>query len=97
MSESPDNLIANLVQQGVAVAFYLSDGTTARQRYPWDSGKDLAEAVELTISVAKRTGKGIQVESMDDGGGDGNLRFIAPAHIVAWVIEPGFDLTAAGA
>jgi hypothetical protein len=95
MTENADNLIADLVARGVLVSFWLCDGTTARQRYPWDGGDDLAEAVETTISVAKRSGKGILVESLDSEEGGGKLRFISPSHIVSWTIQPEANLTAA--
>jgi hypothetical protein len=72
----------------IAVAFYLSDGTTARSSYPIPpEGTDPSEAVEELIRKKKRAGAGIAVDSMDSETGGALERFIAPAHIVAWVIS----------
>lgn len=70
----------------LTVAYYLSDGTTARASYPY-SDTDPAEAVEALIREKKRAGKGIAVDSFDSSTGTGAERFISPSHIVAWVIE----------
>jgi hypothetical protein len=72
----------------ITVAFYLSDGTTARASYPNPpQGTDPTEAVEALIREKKRSGSGIAVDSMDSETGGALERFIAPAHIVAWVIS----------
>ena len=72
----------------LTVAYYLSDGTTARASYPY-SNTDPAEAVEALIRDKKRQSKGLAVDSLDSETGAGAERFIAPSHIVAWVIERG--------
>lgn len=56
--------VAELIKPGVLVAFYLSDGSTARSRYIHDGARPIIEDVETTLSVAKRSGKLIQVDSI---------------------------------
>jgi hypothetical protein len=74
----------------VLVAYYLSDGTTARARYPWDGKSDAVEAVETLIREKKRSGSGLAVDSLDSEQDANAERFIAPSHIVAWVSQlPG--------
>lgn len=70
----------------VSVTYYLSDGTTARASYP-GTNADPVEAVEALIREKKRLGSGLAVDSLDIGGNDGAERFIAPSHIVAWVLR----------
>jgi hypothetical protein len=87
MTELAARHAADLTLIELTVAYYLSDGTTARASYPYDSNTDPAEAVEALIREKKRSGSGIAVDSMDISSGTGAERFIAPSHIVAWVIE----------
>jgi hypothetical protein len=70
----------------VQVAYYLSDGTTARASYP-STNADPVEAVEALIREKKRSGSGLAVDSLDIASSDGAERFIAPSHIVAWVVR----------
>jgi hypothetical protein len=95
MTENAENLIADLVARGVLVSLWLSDGPRRDRDIPGMGGDDLAEAVETTVSVAKRNGKGILVESLDSEEGGGKLCFISPSHIVSWTIQPEANLTAA--
>lgn len=72
----------------VTVAYYLSDGTTARASYPNPSeGTDFVEAIERLIIEKKRTGKLLAVDSLDIASGGAAERFIVPGAVVAVVIE----------
>jgi hypothetical protein len=70
----------------VHVAYYLSDGTTARASYP-STNADPTEAVEALIREKKRAGSGLAVDSLDISGSDGAERFIAQITFVAWVVR----------
>jgi predicted DNA-binding WGR domain protein len=71
----------------VSVAYYLSDGSTARARYPFDGQSDAVEEVETLIREKRRTGFGLAVDSLDSDQGVTAERFISPAHVVAWVVS----------
>lgn len=92
MSESRDNLIADLVKPGVVVAYYLSDGSTARARYPHDGARPVVEDVEATLALAKRTGKLLAVDSIDAETDATMDTFIVPQHVIAVRVEKGLDL-----
>ena len=49
MTELAARHAADLTLTELTVAYYLSDGTTARASYPYDSNTDPAEAVEALI------------------------------------------------
>jgi hypothetical protein len=83
VSDNPDNLIADLTTPGVVVAYYLSDGSSARARYPAGTIED----VETTLSVAKRTGKLIQVDSIDTLKGENMDTYIVPSAVIAVRVE----------
>jgi hypothetical protein len=87
VSDSSDNLIADLTAPGVVVVYYLSDGSTARARYLAGTIED----VEATLSVARRTGKSIQVDSADSGT-DGTMEiYLVPQQVVMVKIERAGD------
>jgi hypothetical protein len=67
----------------VVVTYYLSDGSTARARYP---AGDI-EAVEDTLRLARRTGKLLQVDSIDNLKEENMDRYIVPSAVVAVMIE----------
>jgi hypothetical protein len=74
--------IADLIKPGVVDAWYLSDGSTARSRYPHDGARPVIEDVEATLSLAKRSGKLIQVDSIDAETDSAMDTFIVPQHVV---------------
>jgi hypothetical protein len=74
------------------VAFYLSDGTTARSRYLHDGQRPVIEDVETTLSVAKRSGKLIQVDSLEAETDSTMDTFIVPSHVIAVRAEKKLDL-----
>lgn len=82
-ADDPTQIIADLTTPGILVAFYLSDGTTARARYPAGTIED----VETTLSLAKRTGKLIQVDEADSDTDHTMDIFIVPSHVVLVKIE----------
>ena len=86
-SETAARLAADPSLDRVAVAYHLSDGTTARATYPWDGQDDIVETVEALVREKRRTGRGLAVDSLDSDQGQNAERFIAPSHIVAWVIR----------
>jgi hypothetical protein len=86
-TETTARLAADPSLTSVLVAYYLSDGTTGRARYPWDGQSDAVEAVEMLIKEKKRSGSGLAVDSLDSDQDANAERFIAPSHIVAWVVS----------
>lgn len=89
-----DQQVAELVKPGVLIAYYLSDGSTARARYKHDGARPVIEDVETTLSVAKRSGKLIQVDSIDAETNATMDTFIVPQHVIAVRIEKAGDLLA---
>jgi hypothetical protein len=87
MTELAARHAADLTLTELTVAYYLSDGTTARASYPYDSNTDPAEAVEALIKEKKRAGKLLAVDSLDIAQGSGVERLIVPGAIVAVVIS----------
>jgi hypothetical protein len=93
MSESTvEQQIAELVRPGVLVAFYMADGSTARSRYVHDGARPVVEDVEATLSVAKRSGKLLQVDSIDAETDSTMDTFIVPSHVIAVRVEKKLDL-----
>jgi hypothetical protein len=93
VSESPENLIADLVDRGVSVSYHLSDGSTARARYLAGS----VENVETLLQQKRDSGQLLQVDSIDDDEGAGSDLYVVVRAIVAVRVQKGFDLmTAAG-
>jgi hypothetical protein len=90
-----ENLAADLRPHGVTVAFQMVDGTTARNNYLHDGKADVISDVETTLSVAKRSGKMIQVDSIDDDHGHHMELFIVPSQVVAVKVEKVFDVVGA--
>ena len=89
MTETGARLAADPSLTSVAVAYYLSDGSTARATYPWDGQSDAVEAVETLIREKQRTGSGLAVDSLDSDQSVNAERFISPSQIVAWVVFAG--------
>ena len=63
MSEVAARHEADVSLDSIQVAFFLSDGTTARAEYP--ENPDPCAAVEALIMDKKRSGSGIAVDSLD--------------------------------
>jgi hypothetical protein len=95
VAESPDNLRADLVKPGVAVSYHLTDGSTARARYPFPAGSDSVEGVENLLREKRRTGRLLAVDSIDDLEEAGTNLYVVVQHIVAVTVQEGFDLMAA--
>jgi ribosomal protein L18E len=92
LGEAGENLAASLRPHGVTVAFQLVDGTVARNNYAHDGQAPVISDVETTLSVAKRSGKMIQVDSIDDDCGYNMDLFIVPSQVVAVKVEKVFDV-----
>jgi hypothetical protein len=86
-SETTARLEADPSLTSVAVAYYMSDGSTARASYPWDRQGDPVEAVETLLREKRRAGAGLAVDSLDSDASPIAERFISPAHIVGWVVS----------
>ena len=86
-TETTARLVADPSLTSVSVAYYLSDGSTARARYPWDGQGDAVEAVETLIREKRRSGSGLAVDSLDSDQDVNAERFISPNHICAWVMS----------
>lgn len=70
-----------------SVAFYLSDGTTARQKLAVPVQMDTVVYVQKLLKTALRDNTLIPVQSMDgEGTKSGQEMFIVPAHVVAFVV-----------
>jgi hypothetical protein len=83
--------VAELVKPGILVVFYLSDGTTARARYPAGTIED----VESTLALARRTGKLLAVDSADSDRDAAMQTYLVPQHVVMVKIERAGDLLGA--
>jgi hypothetical protein len=82
-ADDPTQIVADLTTPGILVAFYLSDGTTARARYPAGTIED----VETTLSLAKRSGKLLAVDSADSDDDHAMEIYLVPQHVVMVKIE----------
>jgi hypothetical protein len=60
------------------VAYYLSDGSSGRAKYPWDNQGDPVEAVQNLIREKKRSGSLLSVDSLDSSTDVGAERLITP-------------------
>jgi hypothetical protein len=87
MSADPTQIVADLTTPGILVAFYLSDGTTARAHYPAGTIED----VETTLSLAKRSGKLLAVDSADSDTDASMQIYLVPQHVVMVKIEKPLD------
>lgn len=68
------------------VAFYLSDGTTARKRLDVPEGQDEVVYVRKILKTTRET---IPVDSLDNQITRGGAELhIVPAHVVAFVVNP---------
>ena len=88
-TETAARLTADPSLTFVAVAYYLSDGSTARACYPFDGQSDAVEAVETLLREKRRASSGLAFDSLDSDQPVGAERFISPSHIVAWVVTAG--------
>lgn len=90
-SETTARLEADPSLTSVSVAWYLSDGTTARSSFPWDGQADSVEALENLLRDKRSSGYGLAVDSLDSDQTANAERFINPAHVVAWVVSAAGD------
>jgi hypothetical protein len=89
-TETAARLAADPSLERVQVAYYLSDGSTARASYPWDGQSDAVEGVETLIKEKRRSGSGLAVDSLDSNQAANAERFVSASHIVAWVLSADY-------
>ena len=77
----------------VDVAYYLADGSTARARYPHDGNSDPIDAITALLNDKARSGKLLEVDSIDINSGTGSSIYIVPSQVQAIIVEKVFDLT----
>jgi hypothetical protein len=70
----------------VQVAYYMSDGSTARAQYP-STNTDPTAAVEALLKEKKQSGAALAVDSLDSDQRQDAERFISPDHVVAWTVR----------
>ena len=87
LGDPTENLAADLRKPGRVVAYYLSDGSTARAAYLHDDARPMVLDVMDTLAAAKEAGKLIQVDSIDDDDGHSLELFIDPNHVVSVKVE----------
>jgi hypothetical protein len=93
--DNADVLIAELVKEGVTVAYYMRDGSTARATYRHDNARPVVLDVEDTLRASKEQGKLIMVDSID-GENDFTMdTFISPDQAIAVRVEEAGDLLGA--
>jgi hypothetical protein len=85
-SELGARLAADPSLTSLVVAFYLSDGSTARSTFKWDGKPDAIEAVENLLTEKLRLRSSLAVDSLDSDQTTMAERFIRPEHVVAYVV-----------